>query len=102
MVSEVYPSSFLDCFKGPILTSKSVFLATKNIFTFAVDRHLDKPLTKAVLESILETPVYKVRTRPSRKTMARKGQFRKRSVKTQLKTIQVSFINRLGVDWMAY
>lgn len=102
MVNEVYPSSFLDSFRGPILTSKSVFLATKNIFTFAVDRHLDKPLAKAILEFILDTPVDSIQTRPNRRKIRRPGQIKKLSVKTQIKTIQVSFVDRLGVDWLAY
>ena len=102
MVCEVYPSSFLDSFKGPILTSKSVFLSTKNIFTFRVDRHLDKPLTKAILEFILEVSVDQIQTRPNQKRIRLPGQIKKRCVKTKLKTIQVSFTGGMCVNWMSY
>lgn len=103
MVTEIHPAAFLDSFKGLVVTSKSVTLATTNIYTFKVDKHLDKALIKAMLEYILEAPVVKLTTRPVYRQSRPKGQFRKKSYQTQLKHVQIMLKNKLGLpEWMSY
>ncbi len=103
MVHEVYPSCFLASFRGLLLTSKSVSLATKNRYTFRVDGHLDKPLMKAMLEFLIETPVEKIQTRPGKKKIRLQGKFKKLYAKDKLKSIQVTLVNKVSLkQWMSY
>ena len=103
MVHDIYVASFLESFKGLKLTSKSVMLATKNSYTFTVDRHLDKPLIKAVLEFLMDTPVESVQTRSQLKTQRTRGNTRKMAARSKLKTVQVTFKNKTRLkEWVSY
>lgn len=103
MVHDVYAASFLESFKALRLTSKSVGLATNNSYTFTVDAHLDKPLTKAMLEFLLDLPIETLQTRPLFKTLRTRGNMKKTFVKSKLKKVQVTFKDKMSLkEWVGY